>query len=502
MPIVFHGWSKIPVTGMIAIMMAIILAGTSGTANAETYHVSPHGSDENPGTSEKTAWKTPERVNRQVLRPGDRVLFQRGGRFTGQLAPQGSGALVDGKPVPVVIGSYGKGSPPRIDGEGKVLDTILVRNCEFLEIRDLEVTNQGPEREVNRTGIRLLADSAGAVRHLRLCNLFVHDVNSDLRKSHEGHGILFESRGNGHFDGLAIEDCRLLRTDRNGICGLAQGGARSRKVVIRGNLLEDIGGDGIKPWGCDAPLVEHNRLKDGRTRCEDYAAGIWPWDCDDAVIQFNEVSGMRGDKDGQSFDSDARCRRSVFQYNYSHDNEGGFMLVCAYRDAYCEGTVIRYNISLNDGIKSARVFHLGGPVRDTHIYNNTIHIGPHQDLPLCLFTEYEGWTDGTRFANNLVIVEGRVRFVFGKSTGNVFENNVVYGKLEGAPAGIEVREGPPPLARPGSSGEGFKSLDGYRLKKGSDLPGIVIPDCGPRDFFGNPIPASRQRSIGADQGKR
>ena len=138
------------------------------------------------------------------------------------------------------------------------------------------------------------------------------------------------------------------------------GRARSVNVVIRGNLLEDIGGDGIKLWGSNGGLVERNTLRGGRTRCQDYAAGIWPFDCDDAVIQFNEVSGIKGIKDGQGFDSDYLCRRSVFQYNYSHDNDGGFMLICTPGNSYNEDTVIRYNISQNDGLNSARVFHFGG----------------------------------------------------------------------------------------------------------------------------------------------
>ena len=71
---------------------------------------------------------------------------------------------------------------------------------------------------------------------------------------------------------------------------------------------------------------------------EDYAAGIWPWDCDNSIIQFNEVSGVKGTKDGQAFDSDYRCRNSLFQYNYSHDNEGGFMLICSPGTSSCEGT--------------------------------------------------------------------------------------------------------------------------------------------------------------------
>ena len=199
-------------------------------------------------------------------------------------------------------------------------------------------------------------------------------------------------------------------------------------------MLEDIGGDGIKPWGSDGALVEHNVLRGGRMRCQDAAAGIWPWDCDDTVIQFNEVSGMHGIGDGQGFDSDFLCRRSIFQYNYSHDNDGGFMLICTPGDSYCDDTVIRYNISQNDGINSARVFHFGGGARNTLIYNNVIYIGPKQDLPLLQYTEWSGGNaQNTHFLNNIFYVDGRVTYDWGKSKQNVFEHNVFFGNHQGRP---------------------------------------------------------------------
>ena len=49
-------------------------------------------------------------------------------------------------------------------------------------------------------------------------------------------------------------------------------------MVIRNNLLEDIGGDGIKIWGSNGALVEHNIIRGGRMRAQDAAAGIWPFD--------------------------------------------------------------------------------------------------------------------------------------------------------------------------------------------------------------------------------
>jgi hypothetical protein len=409
---------------------------------------------------------------------------------------------VDGNPVPIRLGKYGEGSRPRIDGEGLVLDTLLLRNVEFWEVADLEITNLGTNRVPWRTGVRIVADGFGKMRHIRLNNLFVHDVNGDLRKEQEGCGIYFESRGGNqsHFDGLVIENCHVVRTDRNGICQRNGSRDRSRSlgVVIRKNLLEDIGGDGIKLWGSDGGLVEYNVVRGGRMRCEDYAAGIWPFDCDDAVIQFNEVSGYKGTRDGQGFDSDYRCRRTVIQYNYSHDNEGGFILICAPGNSYNDGTIVRYNISQNDGLNSARVFHISG-VKNTKIYNNTIYVGPKQDLPLLLFTEWSrGWASNTWIANNIFYVDGRVTFDLGRSTDTVFENNVFFGNHVNTPSDPRAITNRPPLLKPGGGANGFDSLTAYRPTELPDfMRGKPVPESGGRDILGGGLPKDSSPSIGA-----
>lgn len=476
-------------------------------AAAAVYYVdSDTGDDAHDGTTAGQAWKSLKPANAQVFQPGDKLLLKAGTRYTGQLNPQGSGKVVDGQALSITLGSYGEGARPRIDGEGAVLDTLLLRNVEFWDVQDLEITNLGTNRQPARTGARIAADGFGAMRHIHLRNLFVHDVNGDLRKQREGCGIFFESRGgNGsHFDDLTIENCHVVATDRNGICQRGGGRARSVHVVIRGNLLEDIGGDGIKLWGSNGGLVESNILRGGRMRCDDYAAGIWPFDCDDTVVQFNEVSGMKGTKDGQGFDADYRCRRSVFQYNYSHDNDGGFFLICTPGNSYNEDTIIRYNISQNDGVNSARVFHFGGGAKNTGVYNNTIYVGAGQDVPLLLYSTWDGGNaGGTRFVNNMFFVDGRVTYDWGRSTSNSFDNNIFYGVHAGMPADARAITNRPPLLAPGSGGKGRHSLGGYAFRPGQDFPrGQAVPDNGGRDFFGHPVPKDTPPAIGACEAAR
>lgn len=482
------------------ILLATTLLGCA-TAEAAVYHLdATRGDDTATGLSPALAWRSLAKANATVLKPGERLLFKAGERWAGQFKPQGAGdptALIQ-------IGRYGEGPLPRIDGEGVPLDTVLLQNVPFVEIADLEITNRGPQTAPWRTGVKIAADGVGKLQRIYLRRLHVHDVNGDLRKNNEGCGIFFEARGgkDTHFDGLLIEKCRVERTDRNGICQRGTGRTHSRNVIIRENTLEDIGGDGIKLWGSDGGLIEKNVVRKARARCnkQEAAAGIWPFSCDDTIIQFNEVSGTLGTTDGQAYDSDYSSHRTVFQYNYSYQNEGGFMLVCTPGNAVNDDTIIRYNISIHDGVNAARVFHFGGGAKRTQVYNNTIIVGPQQDLPMLLFTDWNGGkTSDTRFSNNLFVVEegGRATYQFGPSSGNVFEHNLFAGRHEGLPAGVSVAAAPP-FAGGVKPGPGVDSLKALRPSPGTQFPrGRVIDNNGGRDFFGTPLPRDRLPAIGA-----
>ena len=491
-----------------------------------TYYVeSARGDDQRDGTTPENAWRTLDRANGVLYAPGDKILLKAGSRFSGQLAPWGSGK----EGAPIIIDRYGEGEKPRIDAAGRFHEVLLIENQEYWEVNNLELTNQGWVQRGFRYGVRVAAWDFGEMRHIQLKDLFIHDVNGMVRKGRaEGHGILWENGGRktrSRFNGLVIEQCHLLRTDRNGICGYSEHSDRtdwfpSLNVVVRKNVLEDIGGDGIKPWGCDGVLVERNRLSGANRRAPDYSAGMWPWSCDNSVFQFNEVSGVMGTRDGQAFDSDGNCDNTIFQYNYTHDNDGGFLLICDDGDWKAPSsvgnrrTIVRYNISQND---AARTFHFTGPIKDARIYNNVFFIRRGMELPLFLFTDYHGWADGVYVANNIFYADGSARYSHGTSRNldgsyetapgfaqsrNIkFENNVYFGRHENPPNDPSARTGDPLLNDPGSGAAGFDSLEGYKLKDGSPCirAGAAIVENGDHDFWGNPLPQGKNPSVGAEE---
>ncbi len=173
------------------------------------------------------------------------------------------------------------------------------------------------------------------------------------------------------------------------------------------------------------------------------------------------------------------------------------MLICSPGKSYNEGTIIRYNLSQNDGLNSARVFHISG-VKDSLIHNNTIYVGTNQSLPFVIFNEWAGGiAENTRFVKNLIYVDGRVTYDLGKSRGTVFENNLFYGNHANPPSDLRAVTNAPPLNNPGSGLDGFTSLAGYRL---TSLPpfmrGQPVPGNASHDFFSQPIPTNRPPAIG------
>jgi Abnormal spindle-like microcephaly-assoc'd, ASPM-SPD-2-Hydin len=108
----------------------VTLSGTgldhSGNASCSgtTYYVSNSGNDSNSGISTTSAWKTLAHVvaSEPNLRPGDCVLFERGGIWNEELEISN----VHGTQTnPITFGSYGTGNLPVLDGGSSRLYGVI-----------------------------------------------------------------------------------------------------------------------------------------------------------------------------------------------------------------------------------------------------------------------------------------------------------------------------------------------------------------------------------------
>ncbi|MEJ7934744.1 right-handed parallel beta-helix repeat-containing protein [Sphingobium sp. AN558] len=395
--------------------LVMLSAGFSAAALAETYYVDANkGDDAGSGTSPDRPWRSLARVRDFPLRPGDRVLLTAGSVWKEPLTLTRSGRAN----APIIVGATGAGPRPRIDAGGVSPHAVGLFNAEYVAISGLEVTNDGPPAGP-RFGVLVSAENRGVTRGIRVSDFYVHDVRGTNDRKDNG-GILFRATGPKlatRFHDLIIERNIIWRVDRSGIAGIsdrvsAANWFPSEKLVIRDNFLEDIGGDGIVPRGTDGALVEHNIVRQAGSRAPGYNAGIWQWSTDSSLIQLNESAFTRTRYDGQGFDSDFNSRRTTIMYNYSHDNAGGFLLICSPR--YNEkdnlgnrGTVARFNVSRNDG---SRIFQLSGNVSDALVEKNVVHVGKAKDVQMVVATEWDGWARDVRFHDNALKVAGTARY--------------------------------------------------------------------------------------------
>ena len=117
----------------------------------------------------------------------------------------------------------------------------------------------------------------------------------------------------------------------------------------------------------------------GNTQETVVIAGLWLTNCNGALIQYNEVAGTKYfTGDGQAFDTDwGNSGNIVYQYNYTHENEGGFFL----NSSGVPGvngpakSILRYNISINDGCTHDHVDIITGDVKErpVEVYNNIFY---------------------------------------------------------------------------------------------------------------------------------
>ena len=565
------------------------------------------GDDSNDGTSPERAWKTIAKLNETVFQPGDTILFKAGCSWEGEtFKPQGNGE--EGNPIyvgkygdedlyPAIHANYVPGTP-LAEMETNNKNALEITGISYWEFHDLELTNYGiynddstANEQKGRRAVTIRS-SGGTMEDIVLDGLYIHDVNGWNPKANDDNGaaISFGANGQTYIDGLTIENCLIKDVTRDGITGGGYTGTRPwgwnswdmqngvplrhKNVVIRNNVLDTIAGDGIVATGTYEILVEHNLVthasnnpipypnQSGNARTN-LSAAVWPFDADNSIFQYNEVcyTGVpRGTEvaDGEAFDSDYYCVNTLFQYNYSHDNEGGFLMICGPAYAYSDGTVVRYNISENDGSMHGKrtIFEIGGGggVDHSYIYNNTIYTSEdHSVFSVMRGEPWDGKPKGTNFINNIFAINGTVaQFGFagdprdkGKEgvvtyNHNLYTGTLFEGTLKDMPDDPNAVFGDPKFVDPGNAGDGYENAKAYQIQEGSAAIGAGLqidqswlgqkldtvsytagngstaenkavyfhvdgeefqwqdPNGG-IDFFGNPLPTRSAPDIGAHQ---
>lgn len=510
------------------ISMAFVFSCIIGIVNMQqtgkTYYVSYSGNDLNDGKSKRKPFRSVEKVNSLLLLPGDKVLFESGGVWTGAtgLHPRGDG----NKDNPIVLGHYGKGPKPVINvTEGNDNGLTLEGQSHWL-VTGIEF------RSVNHNGVAVNGAENRKVENIRIENVSTISCSPHLGQREFDHcGIRVGGHGKGYslpkgswFENIVIEGC-VVNNCAVGIMIAGRGfdetkpvnpdDSISKNCHIRNCLASNLNGDGIVIFCAADVSIEHCVCYNAcRYNADKRAtAGIWTWNVRNAVVRYCESYGhLTPGIDRNPFDSDYESYNSIFEYNYGHDCYGAAILMCAPRGTN-DMAVFRYNVFKNCGMDSTREsafikFYDCETNQRRYIYNNTF-IG----APSYFMTSIKPEAYAYVF-NNIFYHTGKLKYIPANPVQGFYTDVLkkdmhgynLYFNIEGVPEAPGNILADPLFTGLNQTGIGF--CDGLKVKKGSPAIdkginltnlGIGIESAGNKDYWGNNLPMGDSIDIGAHE---
>jgi len=478
-------------------------AGRAVVSTVVYYVDSVSGSDANNGTSTATPWKTLEKANSVTLLPGEKLLFKAGGVWDGQLAPKGSGSSAG----QIIISSYGTGAKPLINGGGTAptndgtynyaTGAVQITNQEYITIDGLALTNVATPNVAIRDGIRVALSDPVILHHIQILNNEIYNINGQASRDS---GVYNDMYANGaihiwaqgtmnsgyHFDDVLIKGNSIHDVDTSGIRihnrdDYPVVAPFNTNVLIDSNIINNTGSDGIIVANCNSPVVQYNQILNSGSRsipATHIIAGAWVCSSVGGLFQYNEVANTRLiDSDGTAFDTDWGVSGTViYQYNYTHGNEGGIWLDCAglVSQSGYDKTIYRYNVSVDEGVSLLRT----SGAKLAEFYNNVFYKSSGS------YTMDFGYSGELhKFWNNI--------FAFPTEPdwqSVTYVHNIYYPCTAAPGDGAPITDNPL-LVSPGSSANGMATADNYKVTAASSAinRGISIPGNGTTDFWGTAL---------------
>lgn len=484
------------------IILLIILF--SQKAIAKDYYVHPkYGNDLNSGESKEKAFRTLEYSSKIKLLPGDRLLLASGELYTGSLNLINQKGTLE-KPLRITSIKWkdDDSNKPAIIDFKNLATGILMEDCSFMEISNIELTANGYTKEDNnlkmRCGIVLTAKNSKKVEHILIQNIAIHDVfyenlgfirgKEEVRSANGtqkyGWGIrLINTNPETEMEDIKIENCSINSVCHTGI-KLTGNNKNIRKVQLLNNKIINTGGPGIQMSEVESVYVAKNTVT--HSGCNDDSrkwgrgSGLWTWGSSNVLIEKNEFLYANGPGDSAGAHIDYNCDNIILQYNISAYNAGGFCEILG-NNYNC---IYRYNISINDGhrikgvngaFQEGKVFWLSGyqghkepkgPV-NSYFYNNTIYSDDTIEAKFAI----DNTSKGIVIANNIFCIKGASKVVLGDQNKrdaqngveveNVFFKNNLFLNENTWPKGLKMEDTTQIIGNPSYRNEGGIKLEDY-----------------------------------------
>jgi len=522
--------------------LLVPVTATNASAAGTSYYVDCSASSNGNGTS-ASPWNSVTAVNSTTFAAGDSVLFKAGTTCTGQLTPGGSGASGSN----ISMSSYGSGAKPIIDAAGATGAVIHLLNQQYWDIGGLELIDNASS-PAYRSGVLAENSSGGVLNHIRVHDMYIHNIagyGGGWYSTNAGVGVQTDhTTPVSTWNDVVVENNTFDHVDRIAVAVTpnadGQGTGLTTNTVIRNNTMTYDGADDILVVKNDGALIDGNKAGYGGAKstcppsgqyCNGASAGIWMSGSSNTVVQNNEVYCHVNGADGTGFDVDWGNHNTTFQYNYSHQNLGGFLLVMPpftianepTSTVPSDGTVVRYNISENDGSNSGcptsgtqthggGVLHFVGGVPNQSgsssaiplFYNNTFSVRDGLSTPILYSRAGTSISGALSFQNNAIFNYGSGNY-FTTTGTSTYSNNLFYGNHPSRePADAAKVTSDPEFRNAGNANtsSSYTGKNAYQVHPSSPVirAGAVIASNGGYDAYGNAVSATAAPNIGAYNG--
>ncbi|KAJ5605165.1 hypothetical protein N7510_010319 [Penicillium lagena] len=183
-----------------------------------------------------------------------------------------------------------------------------------------------------------------------------------------------------------------------------------------------------------------------------------------------------------AYDVDHSTSGTIFEYNVSHDNEGGFFLICPY-DKPTQNFTIRYNLSVNDRTRIVEI--CDGQLVNGKIYKNTIFIG--DGISPFIVTEDTDASLDVLLTDNIIYKTGSGHGQW-QLNDTVFSvnHNLFFGPIDAYDEATFNT-----TSAPGLAAAGLRDPKAYLLLSGSAAfdSAVAVAGDAHKDFFSDPTAA-------------
>ncbi len=408
----------------ILVLTFLLVPGLIKTlAQEHRYYFSTDGDDLSDG-SRRRPWKSIEKLNKQVLGPGDKVFLKSGDHFEGTILLDSADRGSSGRPV--VIGTYEGAAPAFIYSDNK--EGLVAHLSAYVTIRNLSFRGKG-RKEGNTVSGVVLSDAL----YMRLERISV--------QGYQKSGVLnFRSSGT---------RMNKVHAFDNGYAGISVSGQEHKKENLDIRMvdclaennpgdpsnLKNHSGNGIVVSHCTRVLIDRCVATGNgwdMPRKGNGPVGIWAFEADSVLIQRcisyrNKTS--EGGSDGGGFDLDGGVTHSAIQFCLSYENQGsGFGLFQYAWASNWYNNTLSHNISENDGRSThgaagIMVWNSSGDenqLRDALVDGNIIY----NDNGPALIYDNDSRHRGFVFRGNVWV--GKQQIIAGQYEGDEFSRNVMW----------------------------------------------------------------------------